>query len=105
MFPALLLKRHGASAGEKNIILGNTIELSSIPTIKNLVKNDVGISYLPRFAVQKELNEKSLVEIYTELTTKTITAVCGHHKNKWISPLMKLFIDLCTNSYKRIENN
>ncbi len=80
---------------KKSITLDHTIELWSIPTIKNLVKNDVGISYLPRFAVQEELENGSLVEIETELTGTTITAVCGHHKNKWISPLMQLFIDLC----------
>lgn len=81
---------------EKSIMLDHTIELWSIPTIKNLVKNDVGISYLPRFAVQDELDDGSLAEIATELADTTITAVCGHHKNKWISPLMQLFIDLCS---------
>ena len=81
---------------EKSILLDHTIELWSIPTIKNLVKNDVGISYLPRFSVQEELKDGSLVEIPTELTDTTITAVCGHHKNKWVSPLMQLFLDLCT---------
>lgn len=81
---------------EKSIILDHTIELWSIPTIKNLVKNDVGISFLPRFSVQEELDCGDLVEIPTDLVTPMITAVCGHHKNKWISPLMQLFIDLTT---------
>lgn len=81
---------------EKSIMLDHTIELWSIPTIKNLAENNVGISYLPRFSVQKELDNGSLTEIPTELTHTTITAVCGHHKNKWISPLMQLFIDLCS---------
>ncbi len=85
---------------EKSIMLGHTIELWSIPTIKNLVENDVGISYLPRFSVQQELDEGRLVEIPTELADTTITAVCGHHKNKWISPLMQLFIDLCEGAKK-----
>ena len=84
---------------EKSIMLDHTIELWSIPTIKNLVKNDVGVSYLPRFSVQEELEEGSLLEIPTELSDVTITAVCGHHKNKWISPLMQLFINLCTHPH------
>lgn len=79
---------------EKAIILDHTIELWSIPTIKGLVKNDVGISFLPRFVVQDELESGELAEIETDLTDVTITAVCGHHKNKWISPLMQLLIDL-----------
>lgn len=80
---------------EKSIVLDHTIELWSIPTIKNLVRNDVGVSYLPRFSVQEELDNGSLTEIPTELSDTTITAVCGYHKNKWISPLMQLFINLC----------
>ncbi len=86
--------------GQKSIALDHTIELWSIPTIKNLVKSDVGISYLPRFSVQAELAEGSLAEIPTELTGTTITAVCGHHKNKWLSPLMQLFLELCTDKIR-----
>ncbi|MDD3185268.1 MAG: LysR family transcriptional regulator [Anaerostipes sp.] len=83
---------------EKKIILDHTIELWSIPTIKNLVMNDVGISYLPTFTVQKELNDQTLCAIETSLDDLRITAVCAHHRNKWVSPLMKLFIDLVTKS-------
>lgn len=80
---------------DKSIVLDHTIELWSIPTIKNLVKNNVGISFLPEFAVQEELDSKELAEIPTEISHTNITAVCAHHRNKWISPLMKLFMDLC----------
>lgn len=80
---------------EKSIILDHTIELWSIPAIKNLVKSDVGISFLPTFTVQTELDTGTLEEIPTDISDKTITAVCAHHKNKWVSPLMQLFIDLC----------
>lgn len=85
---------------ERSIILDHTIELWSIPTIKNLVKNDVGLSFLPRFAVQEELERGELAEIPTEITHSSISAVCAHHKNKWISPLMRLFIDLTASMMK-----
>lgn len=80
---------------EKSIRLGHTIELWSIPTIKNLVASGIGITYLPLFTVQEELKTEVLKEIRTDMEEPAITAVCGHHKNKWISPLMQLFIDLC----------
>ena len=83
---------------ENSIILDHTIELWSIPTIKNLVKSDVGVSFLPAFTVQKELEVGELEEIPTAIADKTITAVCAHHKNKWISPLMQLFLDLIKNN-------
>ena len=81
---------------EKSILLDHTIELWSIPTIKNLVKSSVGISFLPKFSVQEELDRGELVEIPTDLSNVQVSAVCGYHKNKWISPLMQSFIDLCT---------
>ncbi|RGU95771.1 LysR family transcriptional regulator [Clostridium sp. AF15-17LB] len=81
---------------QKSIVLDYTIELWSIPTIKNLVKNDVGVTFLPRFAVEDELNDGELVEIPTEISHTNITAVCAHHKNKWISPLIRLFMELIT---------
>ena len=56
----------------------------------------MGISFLPAFTAQEELDAGVLVEIPTEIADRTITAVCAHHKNKWVSPLMQLFIDLCT---------
>lgn len=78
---------------ERSIALDHTIELWSIPTIKNLVKSNVGVSYLPRFVVEEELGSGELVKIPTG-AAPAISAVCAHHKNKWISPLMQLFIDL-----------
>lgn len=80
---------------EKSIILDYTIELWSIPTIKNLVKSNMGISYLPAFVVEEELNCGELVEIPTTISHTTISAICAHHKNKWISPVMQLFINQC----------
>lgn len=80
---------------EKSILMDHTIELWSIQTIKQLVQNDVGITYLPKFAVEQELKQGTLSEIPTELSDTTITAVCGYHKNKWVSPLMQLFLKLC----------
>ncbi|WP_373218759.1 LysR family transcriptional regulator [Ruminococcus sp. 5_1_39BFAA] len=81
---------------DKSIVLDHTIELWSIPTIKNLVRNNVGITFLPRFSVEEELKLGSLVEIPTDMSNPCITAVCGKHANKWQSPLMELFVELCT---------
>lgn len=80
---------------KNSILMDHTIELWSIPTIKNLVKSDVGVTYLPRFAVKDELESGDLVEIETAIEHPYISAVCAHHKNKWVSPLMQQFIDLC----------
>lgn len=73
----------------------------SISTIKNLVKSDVGISFLPHFSVGNEIGRGGLVEIETDIDNASISAVCAHHKNKWVSPLMQLFIDLSVNRNKQ----
>ncbi len=78
---------------DNGIILDHTIELGSIATIKSLVVNDVGVSFLPKFVVEKELQEGSLVEIETKVEHNKLTIACAHHKNKWISPLINLFLD------------
>lgn len=80
---------------QKRITLDHTIELWSIPTIKNLVMNEVGVSFLPEFTVQKELESRELVKIPTDIPNPQVSAVLAHHKNKWISPLMQCFMDLC----------
>ncbi len=82
----------------RNISLAHTIELWSIPTIKNLVKNDVGITYLPSFTVENELATGELRKIKILDGDQKLSAVCAHHKNKWVSPLMQLFIHLLTSN-------
>lgn len=86
---------------ETSIILDHTIELGSIATIKNLVKNDVGVSFLPKFTVEQDLENGDLTEIETDVDHREISIACGYHKNKWISPLMQLLVDiLCENVVK-----
>lgn len=62
-----------------------------------IYKNNAGISFLPTFTVQDELKSGELVEIETELSDIQISAVCGYHKNKWISPAMDCFTKLLKN--------
>ena len=80
---------------ENNIALDRTIELWSIPTIKNLVTSGLGVTFLPVFALENELASGELTEIPCGVTGREITAVCCHHNNKWLSPLMRLFLELC----------
>ncbi len=84
---------------ERGITLDHTIELWSIPTIINLVKNNVGITYLPRFTIEEDLRNGNLVEIDCAANNTMINAVVAHHKNKWISPLMQLFLNLCRENF------
>lgn len=79
---------------DKNILLNNTIELGSIEAIKKCVASNLGISFLPRFTIEEELNNGKLKELKVGSLDAKITALYAHHKNKWISPAMSLFIEL-----------
>ena len=79
---------------KKNILLENTIELWSIETIKRSAASNLGVAFLPTFTAEEELANGTLIELDIELPSKKITALCAHHKNKWISPGMELFIRL-----------
>lgn len=95
---------------QKSILLDHTIELWSIHTIKSLVKNNVGISFLPTFTVREEIEKGELAEINTDISKLRISAVCGYNKNKWVSPAMERFIQLfeqasMTDSDKKHQQN
>jgi len=84
---------------DKNIFLNNTIELWSIEAIKKCVASNLGISFLPRFTVEDELENGKLKELKASCSDAKITAVYSYHKNKWISPAMSLFMQLVKQSF------
>jgi DNA-binding transcriptional LysR family regulator len=79
---------------DNNISLNNTIELWSIEAIKKCVASNLGISFLPSFTVEEELEKGTLKELEVGCSDEKITAIYAYHKNKWISPAMSLFIQL-----------
>lgn len=82
-----------------NIILNNVIELWSIEAIKKCVASNLGVSFLPRFAVEEELKSGKLKELKVGCSDAKVTAIYAHHKNKWISPAMSLFEELVTENF------
>lgn len=79
---------------EKDIILNQTMEMWSIDAVKKSVINNLGISYLPIYAVEEELKSGALIQIKTGLDDTLFSSFCSYHKNKWISPPMELFLQL-----------
>lgn len=78
---------------ERKITLENTIELWSIESIKKCVAGNLGISFLPRFTVLRELESGELKELPFSTLPLSITALCAHHAGRTVSPAMKIFID------------
>lgn len=84
---------------EKNISLNSLIEIWSIEGIKRSVKNNLGITYLPKFVMEEELARKELVEIIASCSNNLVEGIYSYHKNKYITSPMKLFIDLVDKKY------
>ena len=84
---------------DNNIFLNNTIELWSVEAIKKCVGSNLGISFLPRFTVEEELENGKLKELNVGCSDAKVTAIYAYHKNKWISPAMSLFIELVRKNF------
>ncbi|ALR77731.1 LysR family transcriptional regulator [[Enterobacter] lignolyticus] len=76
----------------RRITLENTIELWSIESIKQCVAANLGVSFLPRFTVTRELQDGTLVELPFSDPPLSITALCAHHAGKVVSPAMRVFM-------------
>lgn len=79
---------------QRKIVLENVIELGNTETVKSCVAGDLGIALLPRFAVEPQLADGTLQAVDSDFSRERITAVCSHHKNKWVTPAMELFMGL-----------
>lgn len=77
-----------------DILLDGEIALISTDAIKRMVSGNLGVAYLPRFAVEEELQGGAIQEIPTAIPNSRIGSVCTYHKNKWVTPAMELFIRL-----------
>lgn len=88
---------------QKQIILQTGLEVWSIEAIKRSVMSNLGVAFLPRFAVEAELAQGSLKECPMDLTDGAMTAICAYHKNKWQSPAMALFLNVLERHFHHEE--
>ena len=78
----------------KDIVLRPFMKFQSIEAVKRSVMNELGIAYVPTFSVLDELKSGSLVQLKTELDDRLYPSVCVYHKNKWLSPQMKMALQI-----------
>jgi DNA-binding transcriptional LysR family regulator len=72
---------------EKAQVKANTIlEFGSLESIKQCVKNDLGVSLLPKIVVEEELKRGELVSLNWNGIDIPIQAQMVFHRDKWLSP-------------------
>lgn len=85
---------------QHNITPNGTIEVWGIEAIKQCVERNMGISFLPRIVVEKELEEKKLTELHTDHEFIKYTLNLAYLNRKWNSTVFKLFRTLLLDSFK-----
>lgn len=72
-----------------------TLESGSVHAIKQFTMSGLGISLLPRAAVEEEVESGKLIPLKWQGAEFEIVSQVLYHKNKWISPALDAFINLC----------
>lgn len=71
-----------------------SMETGDTQLICSLLRQDIGISYLPEFVVQEDLANGRLVSLpVSDMPTPGIWRQLLYHRNKWISPELTCVID------------
>ncbi|MFB4159504.1 LysR family transcriptional regulator [Geomicrobium sp. JSM 1781026] len=68
------------------------IELPSIEAVKQCVLSGLGVSLLPSFVVQNELQAGSLQELHEAHPRDQVGIFTVHHEKKWVSASMNAFL-------------
>lgn len=70
------------------------LEIGNTETIIHLLEKGIGSSFLPYFTVCKKLRKGILAQIHTCLDEVHMYSQLLYHKNKWVTPQMKFFIQI-----------
>lgn len=71
----------------------NILEMSSVEAIKKCLIGGSGITVLPDYAIQEEI-DRGLLKAFDCLSYEPYYTQVLIHSNKWVNPAMKAFIDL-----------
>ena len=86
---------------ERSLEIRPILEIGNTETIINLLQKGMGISFLPYFTVQSLLEQQILMQLHTDLPTTCMYHQLLHHKGKWVTPQMEIFIQLVTQHFKQ----
>ena len=85
-----LLERHFSTWGDR---LPHLMEVGSIQVVKNLCACNLGLAFLPRYALEKEIESGQLDCIIPDgLSQKSIATQMVVHENKALTPAMNILI-------------
>lgn len=74
----------------------NVTEFSSVEAIKQCVTAGMGVGLLPQIVIANELRKKQLAVLNWQGAKVSIETSIVWHKDRWISPAMRAFLDVVT---------
>lgn len=87
-------------ASERNVLITPFWEIDNTRTIVKLIKNSLGISFLPEYTVHESVERNELAILNVEDCSIQFWSQLFYNKNKWITPPMEGFMNLIQNYYK-----
>lgn len=108
----LLLTEHGCGYRAKldralameNVKPGHITEFSSVEAIKKCVTAGLGLAILPAIVVASELRAQQMKALHWAGPPLDISTHIIWHRDKWVSPAMKAFRDLVTESVEKDDS-
>jgi DNA-binding transcriptional LysR family regulator len=79
----------------QNIRPGTITEFSSVEAIKQCAASGMGLGLLPAIVVAQELRQNQLKALHWAGPSLDIATHIMWHKDKWVSPAMQAFAELC----------
>lgn len=83
------------------IDLKAVVEVGNTDIIVNLLQRGIGVSFLPRFAVQDKLKSGQLYALDVEHKAVFMWGQVIYHRQKYLTEAMASFIDLLENHYQK----
>lgn len=77
-----------------NIYPETVLEIGSVAAMTQCAISGLGIAFLPRIAIEKELEIGQLVDLNWAGEDFGTIIQMAYHKDKWLSPALKAFLDV-----------
>jgi DNA-binding transcriptional LysR family regulator len=87
--------------GDCGVTPQSYLEAGSTEAIKQLIMLGMGISMLPRFAVEKKLTKGRICAVPWKGSDFHGQVQMLYHKDKWISPTLQAFLDTTRQFYNK----
>ena len=84
---------------KENIFIRPILEIGNTETIINLLKEGMGVSFLPLFTVESQIEDGTLAALHTDLKPIEMYHQLFYHRGKWITPQLKIFIQIAQEFY------